>query len=81
MANTGKKILILIVGTIIMIILAIVYFVLTLFVIKVSADLVLGSGNWDVTWAVLAAALITLGATISGAVGGNIVNVIVPGEK
>lgn len=70
-----------VVGTILMVVLAIIYFILTLFVIKASADLVLGGGNWDVTWAVLAAALITLGATLSGAVGGNIVNVVVPQNK
>ncbi|MEM0449864.1 MAG: hypothetical protein QW520_08610 [Methanomassiliicoccales archaeon] len=81
MESTLKKLLMAVVGTILMVILAIIYFVLTLFVIKASADIVLGGGNWDVTWAVLAAALITLGSILSGAVGGNIVNVVMPGQK
>ncbi|MDW5564275.1 MAG: hypothetical protein SA339_13755 [Methanomassiliicoccus sp.] len=54
-----------IIGTVIGIILSIIYFVITLFVIKASADIVF-SENLSVDWAVLAAALVTVGSMVGG---------------
>ena len=57
-----------IVGTIILIILSIIYFVITLFVVKAAADIVFAEAI-SVDWAVLAAAIITLGSMFGGAMG------------
>ncbi len=55
-----------IIGTIILIILSIIYFVITLFVVKAAADIVFAEAI-SVDWAVLAAAIITLGSMFGGA--------------
>ncbi len=55
----------LIVGTIIGIVLSIIYFVLTLFVVKAAADIVFAE-NIGTDMAVLAAALITVGSMLGG---------------
>ncbi len=60
-------VLMMIVVSLILILLSIVYFIITLFVIKVAADVVFDNAV-DENWAVLAAALITLGTMIGGAV-------------
>jgi hypothetical protein len=57
-----------IIGTIILIILSIIYFVITLFVVKAAADIVFAEAI-SVDWAVLAAAIITLGSMFGGAMG------------
>lgn len=54
------------IGTVIGIILSIIYFVITLFVVKAGADIVF-SENVGVDMAVLAAALITVGSMLAGA--------------
>jgi len=54
-----------IIGTIILIILSIIYFVITLFVVKAAADIVFTEAI-SVDWAVLAAAIITLGSMFGG---------------
>lgn len=55
----------LIVGTIIGIVLSIIYFVLTLFIVKAAADIVFAE-NIGTDMAVLAAALITVGSMLGG---------------
>lgn len=55
-------------STIILIILGIIYFAITLLVIKVASDWIFGTGL-DQNWAVLAAAIVTLGSMLGGSVG------------
>jgi hypothetical protein len=55
----------LIIGTVIGIVLSIIYFVLTLFVVKAAADIVFAE-NLGTDMAVLAAALITVGSMLGG---------------
>ena len=59
--------LMVIVVSLILIILSILYFIITLFVIKVAADVVFDN-TVDENWAVLASALITMGTLIGGAI-------------
>lgn len=59
-----------IIGTIVLIILSIIYFVITLFVVKAAADIVFAEAI-SVDWAVLAAAIITLGSMFGGAMSGR----------
>jgi len=59
-----------IVSTIILIILGIIYFAITLWVIKVAADWIFDA-SLSVDWAVLAAAIVTLGSMLGGSLGGG----------
>jgi hypothetical protein len=67
MKGVGGGIVAAIVGTIILIILSIIYFVITLFVVKASASIVFSGSTLSVDFAVLTAALITLGSMFGGA--------------
>lgn len=55
----------LIIGTVIGIVLSIIYFVITLFIVKAAADIVFAE-NLGTDMAVLAAALITVGSMLGG---------------
>jgi hypothetical protein len=68
MATTGMtgSLISWLIGTVIGIILSIIYFVITLFVIKAGADIVFAE-NLSPDFAVLAAALITVGSMLGGA--------------
>ena len=55
------------VASILLIILGIIYFGVTLFTIKVASELFFGSGL-NVNWAVLAAAILSFGAIVAGAI-------------
>jgi hypothetical protein len=68
MATTGMagSLVSWLIGTVIGIILSIIYFVITLFVIKAGADIVFAE-NLSPDFAVLAAALITVGSMLGGA--------------
>ena len=60
-----------IVGTVIMIILSVIYFIITLFIVDFSADLLMGTGAKDLYdgYIIIAAALITLGSMLGGSYG------------
>ena len=69
MKGMGGGIVAAVIGTIILIILSIIYFVITLFVVKASASIVFSGSTLSVDGAVLAAALITIGSMFGGALG------------
>ena len=54
-----------ILSTLVLFLVGIVYFIITLAIIDISAWVVLGS-NLDENWAVLSAAIVTLGSIIGG---------------
>ncbi len=58
----------LIIGMIIAIILSIIFFTITLFIVKAAADIVFGSGNLiSSDFGVLTAGIITVGSMLGGA--------------
>jgi len=63
-----KAIVLIILATVVLIVLSIIYFIITLFVVKVASDLVFGSGL-SMDWAVMAAAIITLGSMLGASMG------------
>lgn len=65
MEGTMGSIVNLVIGMIIGIVLSIIFFVITLFIIKAGADIVFGE-NISVDWAVLSAALVTIGSMLGG---------------
>jgi hypothetical protein len=58
--------LMVIAGTIMLIILGIIYFAITLLVIKVAVEFIFESGSLDANWGALAAALLTVGSMLGG---------------
>lgn len=68
MQGTAKALVGMIVGTIIMIILSVIYFIITLFIVDFSAGLLLGDGEYK-SAVIIAAALITLGSMLGGSYG------------
>ncbi|NIQ07942.1 MAG: hypothetical protein GWO20_20165 [Candidatus Korarchaeota archaeon] len=56
------------VATVLLIILGIIYFGITLYIVKVASNLFFGKGL-EANWAVLSAALLTFGALLAGALG------------
>ena len=54
-------------ATIIMIMLSIIYFALTLLVIKIATDAIFGSGLEE-NWAVLGAAIVTMGSMLGASI-------------
>ncbi|HDP97117.1 MAG TPA: hypothetical protein ENN25_05445 [Euryarchaeota archaeon] len=54
-------------ATIIMILLSIIYFALTLLVIKIATDAIFGAGL-DENWAVLGAAIVTMGSMVGASI-------------
>jgi len=54
-------------ATIIMILLSIIYFALTLLVIKIATDAIFGEGL-DENWAVLGAAIVTMGSMVGASI-------------
>ena len=71
MEGTLKALVGMIVGTVIMIILSVIYFIITLFIVEFSADLLMGTGAKDLYdgYIIIAAALITLGSMLGGSYG------------
>ena len=71
MEGTLKALVVMIVGTVIMIILSVIYFIITLFIVDFSADLLMGTGAKDLYdgYIIIAAALITLGSMLGGSYG------------
>ena len=71
MQGTAKALIGMIVGTVIMIILSVIYFIITLFIVDFSANLLMGtgSGNEFDGYIIVAAALITLGSMLRGSYG------------
>ena len=71
MEGTLKALVGMIVGTVIMIILSVIYFIITLFIVYFSADLLMGTGAKDLYdgYIIIAAALITLGSMLGGSYG------------
>lgn len=69
MQGTAKALVGMIVGTIIMIILSVIYFIITLFIVDFSAGLLLGDGEYSSGAVIIAAALITLGSMLGGSYG------------
>jgi len=61
-----RIVLVTILSTGVLIMLGFIYFALTLFVIKIASDAIFAI-SVDTNWAVLAAALITLGSMLGGA--------------
>jgi hypothetical protein len=53
-------------GTIMLIILGIIYFAITLLIIKVAVDLIFESGALDANWGALAAALLAMASMLGG---------------
>ncbi|WP_400153732.1 hypothetical protein [Candidatus Methanomassiliicoccus intestinalis] len=68
MQGTAKALIGMIVGTVIMIILSVIYFIITLFIVDFSAGLLLSDGNYQGA-VIIAAALITLGSMLGGSYG------------
>ena len=68
MQGTAKALIGMIVGTVIMIILSVIYFIITLFIVDFSAGLLLSDGNYQGA-VIIAAALITLGLMLGGSYG------------
>lgn len=64
-SGTIGSILNMIIGMVIGIMLSIIFFVLTLFIINVSADIVFPD-SLNANWGVLAAALLTVGSMLGG---------------
>jgi hypothetical protein len=60
-----KSILMTVLSTLVLIVVGIIYFAITLAIIDVSAWVLLGA-NLDENWAVLSAAIITLGSMLGG---------------
>jgi hypothetical protein len=60
-----KSFVMTILSTLVLFLVGIVYFIITLAIIDISAWVVLGS-NLDENWAVLSAAIVTLGSIIGG---------------
>ncbi|NIQ04562.1 MAG: hypothetical protein GWO20_02165 [Candidatus Korarchaeota archaeon] len=56
------------VATVLLIILGIIYFGITLYIVKIASNLFFGKGL-EANWAVLSAALLTFGALLAGALG------------
>ena len=71
MKGMGSSLVGLIIGTIILIILSIIYFTITLFIVQIAADIVF-TDPISVDWAVLASAIITLGSMLGGTLGGRV---------
>lgn len=69
MKGMGGGLVAAIIGTVVLIILSIIYFVITLFVVKAAASIVFSGSTLSVDWAVLDAALITIGSMFGGAMG------------
>ena len=69
MAGTLKALLGMIVGTVIMIVLSVIYFIITLFIVDFSANLLLETGDEFNGYVIIAAALITLGSMLGGSYG------------
>ena len=71
MQGAAKALIGMIVGTVIMIILSVIYFIITLFIVDFSANLLMGtgSGNEFDGYIIVAAALITLGSMLGGSYG------------
>jgi len=75
-----KGIGMMIISTIILIILSIIYFIIVLFVVNVAADVVF-SDSLSADWAVMAAAIVTLGSMLGGAMGkSSITQVFMKGD-
>ncbi len=70
MKEAGGSILTMIGATIVMIILSIIYFTITLFVVKSAANIIF-NGGLSGDFGVLAAAIITLGSMVGGTAGGR----------
>lgn len=66
--DTSRAIVTAIVSTVIMIVLSVVYFTITLFIVKAAADIMF-TENISVDWAVLAAAIITFGSMLGAIIG------------
>lgn len=58
--------LMVIAGTIMLIILGIIYFAITLLIIKVAVDFIFETGALDANWGALAAALLTMASMLGG---------------
>lgn len=69
MQGTAKALVGMIVGTIIMIILSVIYFIITLFIVDFSAGLLLDGSGYSGSAVIIAAALITLGSMLGGSYG------------
>lgn len=70
MQGTAKALVGMIVGTVIMIILSVIYFIITLFIVDFSANLLMGTGSGEFDgYIIIAAALITLGSMLGGSYG------------
>lgn len=69
MAGTLKALLGMVIGTVIMIVLSVIYFIITLFIVDFSANLLLDTGDEYNGYVILAAALITLGSMLGGTYG------------
>ena len=65
MNDDVKSFVMTILSTLVLFLVGIVYFIITLAIIDISAWVVLGS-NLDENWAVLSAAIVTLGSIIGG---------------
>lgn len=57
-----------IVTSVLLIFLGIIYFVITLLIVKVSAEIVLGSGLVDPNWVLFSAGLITAASMVGAAI-------------
>ncbi|WP_400209029.1 hypothetical protein [Candidatus Methanomassiliicoccus intestinalis] len=68
MNGTLKALVGMIVGTVVMIILSVIYFIITLFIVDFSAGLLLSGENYE-GYVIVAAALITLGSMLGGSYG------------
>lgn len=51
-------------ASLLLIVLGLIYFIVTLWIVKIGADLILGKGMLDANWAVLSASLIAVGSMI-----------------
>ncbi len=58
--------LMVIAGTIMLIVLGIIYFAVTLLIIKVAVDVIFETGALDANWGALAAALLTMASMLGG---------------
>ena len=54
-------------ASLLLIILGLVYFIVTLWIVKIGSDLIMGKSLLDANWAVLSAAIIAVGSMIGSA--------------
>ena len=56
-----------ILASLVLVLLGMIYFVMTLWIVKIGSNFILGPGTVDPNWAVLSAALIAVGSMIGSA--------------